>query len=171
MIKKYLEIGRIVGTHAIKGEVRVQPWADSGEFLLGFRTLYYAEGKEKISIVSSRVHKNVVIMKIKGVDSVEAADVLRGKVLYMDRADAKLPEGRYFIQDLIGLKVIDAQTSEVYGEIADVSQTLANDIYHAITPQGKECLIPAIDEVLSKTDVEAGYVAINAMKGMFDDED
>lgn len=171
MIKKYLEIGKIVGTHAVKGEVRVQPWADSGEFLLQFHTLYLSDGAQKLLITSSRIHKNIVIMKLKGIDSVEQADAMRGKVLYMDRADAHLPEGRYFIQDLIGLRVIDADSGEEYGVIADVSQTLASDIYHIRTPHGREYLIPAIDSVLASTDVEGGYVAIHAIKGMFDDED
>jgi len=170
-VKKYLEIGKIVGTHAIKGEVRVQPWADSGDFLLQFGIFYLNEGASSVKVVSSRVHKNIVIVKLKGVDSIEQADAMRGKVLFIDRADAKLPDGRYFIQDLIGLKVIDADNGTEYGVIDDVTQTLANDVYHVKNTDGKIFYIAAVDQVLAGTDLEKGTVAIHAMKGMFDDED
>lgn len=170
-MKKYIEAGKIVGTHGIKGELRVQPWADSGEFLAGFRTLYFGAGEKRLDVRSARPHKNIVIMKIAGVDSIEAADALRGRVLYIDRADAHLPEGRYFIQDIIGCRVTDADSGTVYGTICDVSSTGVNDVYHVKTPDGAEYLIPAIDQVLASTDIEAGEVRIHAMKGMFDDED
>ena len=170
-MKKYLEIGKIVGTHALKGEVRVQPWADSGEFLLQFGIFYLNEGSSSIRVMNSRVHKNVVVAKLKGVDSIETADTMRGKVLYIDRADAQLPEGRYFIQDLIGLKVIDADSGAVYGVIDDITQTVANDVYHVKAEDGKIYYIAAVDQVLAGTDLEAGTVAIHAIKGMFDDED
>lgn len=170
-MKKYLEIGKIVGTHALKGEVRVQPWADSGEFLLQFGIFYLNEGAQSIKVTNSRVHKNIVIVKLKGVDTIEAADAMRGKVLYIDRDDAHLPEGRYFIQDLIGLKVIDADNGTEYGVIDDVTQTVANDVYHIKAADGKIYYIAAVDQVLAGTDLEAGTVAIHAMKGMFDDED
>jgi len=170
-VKKYLEIGKIVGTHALKGEVRVQPWADSGEFLLQFGIFYLSEGAQSIKVTNSRVHKNVVIVKLKGVDTIEAADAMRGKVLYIDRADAHLPEGRYFIQDLIGLRVIDADNGTEYGIIDDVTQTIANDVYHVKAANGKIYYIAAVEQVLAGTDLEAGTVAIHAMKGMFDDED
>lgn len=170
-MKKYLEVGRIVGTHGVRGELRVQPWADDGEFLLDFDVLYYDNGAEKIEIEKARVHNNLVILKLKGVDTIEQADALRGRILYIDRSDARLPEGRYFIQDLIGLKVIDADNGEELGTIKDVFTMVANDVYSVITPDGRECLIPAIDDVLAGTDIEAGTVAIHKMKGMFDDED
>lgn len=170
-MKKYLEVGKIVGTHGVKGEVRIQPWADSGEFLLDFKKFYYHDGAEFFNVKSSRVQKNVVVAKLEGIDSIEQADTLRNRVLFIDRADAKLPEGHYFIQDLIGLRVIDADSGAEYGVISDVFNTGANDIYSVRTASGKESLIPAIDQVLAGTDLEAGTVAIHPMKGMFDDED
>lgn len=170
-MKKYLEIGKIVGTHGIKGEVRVQPWADSGEFLLGFRKFYDKNGAVCHQVTSARVHKNIVIAKITGIDSIEQADTLRGTVLYIDREDANLPEGRYFIQDLIGLRVVDADSGEEYGVVTDVFNTVANDVYSLRSPDGKEHFIPAIDSVLAGTDLDAGVIKIHAMKGMFDDDE
>ena len=96
-MKQFLETGKITGTHGLKGEVRVQPWADSPEFLAEFDELYLDKGAKKIGITSSRVHKNMLIMKIKGIDTVEQADALRNKVLYMNRDDVELEDGAYFI--------------------------------------------------------------------------
>lgn len=167
--KKYLEAGQIVATHGIRGEVRVQPWCDSPEVLSSLAVLYFNEGKTPVK-VRSRSHKNIVIMKIEGVDTVNDAAALRGRILYLDRDDIKLDDGVYFIQDLIGLKVIDADTGQEYGMLTDVSPTGANDVYHIKTPDG-EVLIPAIPSVVVETDIDAGIMRILPLKGMFDDED
>ena len=82
MIKKYLEGGKIVGTHGVRGEMRVECWCDSPQFLSAFKTLYFNEGAEKIK-VKSRAHKNMVLMKMQGVDTIEQADLYRGKILYI----------------------------------------------------------------------------------------
>jgi 16S rRNA processing protein RimM len=166
--KKYLEAGQIVATHGIRGEVRVQPWCDSPEVLSKLAVLYYDEGKTPIK-VSTRPHKNIAVMKIKGVDTVQDAAALRGRILYLDRNDLKLPDGVYFIQDLIGLRVIDADTGEEYGILTDVSPTGANDVYHIKTPEG-EVLIPAVPSVVIDTDIDEGIMRILPIKGMFDDE-
>lgn len=168
MKKQFLEIGKIVGTHALKGEVRVEPWADSGEFLLGFKKLYFREGEEGIAITFARVHKNIVIMKIKGVDHVSDADALRGRVIYVNRKDVKLPEGRFFIDDLIGLNILDAATGKQLGTLSDISKMPANEVYHVKTEDGKEHLIPAIESVIEETNPGKGYIRINMIKGMFD---
>lgn len=169
MKKRYIETGEIVGTHGIKGEVRVQPWCDSPEFLTQFKTLYLDTKGSKIKINSSRAHKNIVLMKIKDVDTIEQAEALRGKVLYLDRNDAKLPEGSYFQCDLFGCDVFDADTQEHLGVITDVSQTGANDVWH-IKREGKEYLIPSIPDVVINVDIDAGKVIIRPLKGIFDDE-
>ena len=167
-MKQYLETGKITGTHGLKGEVRVQPWADSPEFLAEFDELYLDKGAIKIEITSSRVHKNMLIMKIKGIDTIEEADRLRNKVLYMNRNDVELEEGAYFIQDLIGLDVIDEETGERLGRLDDVSETGANDVYHVKTDDGKVFLIPAIPQVIREISVEEGFVKIIKMKGLFE---
>lgn len=170
MKKKFLEIGKIVGTHALAGEVRVQPWADSGEFLCSFKKMYYNEGAEKVSITRARVHGNVVIMKLKGVDNVSDADALRGRVLYIDRDDAKLPEGRYFISDLLGCRIVDAATGAELGVLEDIEPYPANEVYCVRTPGGKLAYIAAVDEFIASTDVDAGIISINVVEGMFEDE-
>ena len=82
-----------------------------------------------------------------------------------------LEEGEYFIQDLIGLEVVDADTGESYGKLSDVSQTGANDVYHISKPGEKEKYIPAIKQVVIETDVDGGVMKIRPLKGLFDDED
>lgn len=170
MIKDYLEIGKITSTHGIKGEMRVQPWCDSPEYMKKFKTLYLDNKGEKPLKVSSRPNGNMVIMKAQGIDTVEEAARYRDKVLYMKRSDAKLPEGTWFIQELVDCTVVDADDeSIVYGVLSDVSQTGANDVWH-IMQNEKEYLIPAIPSVVISTDVVEGIIKIRPLKGIFDDE-
>ncbi len=169
MQKQFLETGKITGTHGLKGEVRVQPWADSPEFLSEFDELYLDKGAQKIEITASRVHKHMLIMKIKGVDCVEDAEKLRNKVLYMNRDDVELEDGAYFIQDLLGLDVIDDDSGKTLGALDDVSETGANDVYHVKTPDGRVVLIPVIPDVVKAIDLEKNEIRIFKMKGLFDE--
>ena len=171
MIKKYLETGKIVGTHGIRGMVRVQPWSDSGEFLTEFKRFFLSpDGEKELKAQKIQPHGGVVLVAFKGVETVEQAETLRGKTFYISRDDITLPEGRYFIDDLIGCGVFDADSGENYGEISDVSQTGANDVWH-IKSGEKEYLLPAIDEVIVSVDTENERLEIRPMKGFFDDED
>lgn len=166
-MKQYLEIGKIVSVFGLKGEIKVQPWCDSPDFLCEFDTLYYKSGTPVV-IEHSRVQKNIVIMKIEGCDSVEEAQKLRNRVLYMDRDDVELEEGAYFVQDLIGLKVVDADTGEEYGELTEVSETGANDVYHIRRADGKMLYAPAIPDVVKETDLDAEIMKITPLEGLFD---
>lgn len=171
MKKDFLETGKIVGTHGVKGMVRIQLWADSQDFLSGFKQVYLDDnGDKKLQIIKAAAHGNVCIASFKDVDTIEAAEKLRNKIIYISRKDAKLPKGRYFIADLIGCKVFDADTNAVLGEISDVSETGANDVWH-IKNGGKEYLVPAIDEVLVSVNIDEETVVIRPLKGIFDDED
>lgn len=170
MKKPYLEIGKIVGTHGVRGEIKIQPWCDSAAFLCGFSVLYLdAEGKQPLRASRLRPHKNVVLGVFQTVDSIEKAEALRGKILYMDRRDAPLSEGTFFVQDLIGCKVIDADTAEAYGVLSEVIPGAgANDIWTVRGADGKETLIPAVPSVVLETDVDAGIIRICPMQGLFD---
>lgn len=173
MQKQYLEVGKIVGTHGIRGEMRVECWANSPDFLKKFKKLYLDEGKTSIS-VTCRPHKNIALMTAKGIGSIEEADTLRGKILYIDRADVKLEEGEHFVQDLIGLKVTDADNGTVYGTVKDVLKTGSNDVYEMKGDDklgGKLYYIPVIPDILDRFDFDNGAVYIHPMKGLFDDED
>ena len=171
MKKQFLDSGKIVGTHGIKGEVRIDPWCDSPEFLCAFKKLWLDENGKELIEVKSRPHKNIALAKIKGVDTIEAAAKYRGKVVYINRDDINLAEGVHFVQDLIGLEVKDADNGRVYGKISDVLRTGANDVYEIKDADGKTYLAPVIDDVVKEINVNDGYVLIVPMKGIFDDED
>ena len=171
MKKQYLDTGKIVGTHGIKGEVRIEPWCDSPQFLSEFKKLYLDENGETFIEVKSRPHKNITLAKIKGVETVEQAEKFRGKVVYINRDDIILDKGVNFVQDLIGLEVRDADNSTVYGKITDVLRTGANDVYEITDSNNKKYLAPVIDDVIIERNIDNGYVLIRPMKGIFDDED
>ena len=172
MIKEYLEVGQIVGTHGVRGEVRVNPWCDSPEFIKQFKTLYYDKnGQSSVKVTACRPHGNVALLKLDDVETVEAAAAMRNRVLFMKRSDAKIAEGSYFIAELCDCTVIDADDeSKIYGILTDVSETGANDVWH-ITKDGKEYLIPAIPDVVDSVDVKQGIIKIRPLKGIFEDED
>ena len=170
IMEQFLEIGKIVGTHALKGELRVDPWCDSPQFLCKFKELYLSKGSKKLS-VKSRPHKNIAIVKVQGIDTIEEADTLRGKILYMDRNDANLAEGEYFIQDLMGMEVLDVDNGTKYGTLTDVFKTGANDVYQVTDENKKDYLIPVIDDVVISVNLEENKVLIRPLKGIFDDED
>ena len=117
------------------------------------------------------MQKNMAIMKINGIDTPEQAVAFRNKLVFINRDDIELDESCYFVQDLIGMKVIDADNGTEYGIIDDVSETGANDVYHIKAPDGKMYYIPAIADVVIKTDVYNNTMTIRPLKGLFDDED
>lgn len=170
MKKEFLEIGKIVGTHGVRGMVRIQPWSDSGEFLCSFKAFYLDGGAQKIKASKITPHGQVVIAALDGVDSIEAAEKYRGKVLYIKRDDANLPEGRYFVSEIIGSSVFDTDSGELLGTLCDVSETGANDVWH-IKNDGREYLVPAIPPVIVSVDIEKERIELRPLKGIFDDED
>ena len=169
-MKQFLEIGKIVAMQGLKGEVRVEPWCDSQEFLCEFDTLYFDKGEKPVEITRSYPHKNIVVMKIKGIDTIEQAQPLRNKILYMDRNDVELEEGCFFVQDLLGLEVLDEESGELYGNICEVTATGANDVYHIKDADGRIRLIPAIPDVVKETDIDGGKMIIHKLEGLFDED-
>ena len=170
-MKQYLETAKIVATHGIRGEVRCQYFCDSAEFLCEFDELYLdKKGEKPVEISRAYPHKNVVIMKPDGIDTVEDAQKLIGKTLYMNRDDVELDEGVYYIQDIIGLVVKDIDSGEVYGKISEVYQNGATDVYSIKKENGTELMFPYIDEVVKKIDIEAGEMLIKPLEGLFDED-
>jgi 16S rRNA processing protein RimM len=161
MKKEFLEIGKIVNTHGVRGEVKVQPWADSPEFLLGIKTLYL-DG-EPLRVRGGRVHKGMVILALEGVEDVNAAMALKNRVLHIGRGDARLPAGSFFLQDIIGAKVVTEQGEEL-GELADVLDLPGNAVY--VVRGAREILIPAVPEFILHTDAENGVVTVRLIEGL-----
>ena len=167
MKKQYLEAGKIVTTHGIRGEVKIMPYTDVPELLCEFDRLFIGKEHREVIIERSRVFKNTVIAKIEGISTPEDAEKLRNKILYMHRDDLELDEDTYFIQDLIGMEVRDADSGQVYGRLDDVMQTGANDVY-VIKGDDREYLVPAIADVIVSTDLENDIMTIRPLDGLFD---
>lgn len=163
MKEKFLEAGQIVNTHGIRGEVKIVPWCDTPDFLCTFDKLY-VDGKA-VKVENARVHKNNVIAKLAGINDIDSAMALKNKVVHIDRSRVKLPEGRHFIADLIGLEVRDADNDTVLGTLEDVLTLPSNEVY-VVKGSGKEYMIPAVDEFLIETNVKGGYVRVHLIEGM-----
>lgn len=164
MKKQFLEAGEIVSTHGVQGEVKILPWCDGPEFLKSFSTLYI-DGKAH-EVTQSRVHKTMLLCKLRGVDDMNAAQAMKGKVVSIDRNSAEVPEGRVFIADLIGLPVY-AEGQEI-GVLKDVYTGPANDVY--IVKGQREYMIPAVSEFLEDVNIDEGYIKVKLLKGMAMDE-
>ena len=144
--------------------MRFRPFPDRFfRVLLGWR-----QGEGQGGFLASA---HLLLLKLEGVDTVEAGDALRGRVLYLARADAKLPQGRFFVQDLLGLSAVDADTGHVYGKVTDVFPTGSNDVYQVTDENGRDYLVPAIREVIVRVDVDGGVLELRPMRGIFDDAD
>ena len=165
MLKQYLEVGKVTNTHGVMGEVRVQPWADSPEFLCQFKTLYMDEAYIPMTVERARPHKNMAIIKFKDVTDVPSALSIKNATLFLDRKDAKLPEGSFFLADLYGLEVRDAETGSVLGKIADVLTLPASNVY-VIRGGEREWMIPAVPQFIAETNVEEGFLRVNLMEGL-----
>ena len=161
MKERFIEAGEIVNTHGVRGEVKILPWTDSAEFLAAFRTLYI-DGRT-VKVRSSRVHKQTVLASLEGVEDVNAAMRLKGRRVFIDRADAKLPEGGYFIQDIIGAEVV-TEDGESIGKLAEVMDAPASMIY--VVRGERERLIPAVPEFILKTDADTGIITVRLIEGM-----
>ncbi|MBQ6381513.1 MAG: 16S rRNA processing protein RimM [Clostridia bacterium] len=171
MAKEYLEAGKIVSTHGVRGEMRLKPWSDDASFLKGFQTVYLdPQGEKAVKLSAARAHGNVTLIKLEGIDSIEQAEQLRNKVLYIKKSEAKLPQGQFFIDDIIGLQAIDEASGAVLGTVSDVQSYPANDVW--VIRQGeREVLIPHIPAVVKKVCTAENKVYIHKMKGLFEDED
>ena len=168
MKKQYLEIGKIVNTHGIRGDIKVQPWCDSPDFLAEFDTLYRKD-QSPITITSAKVHKGCVLMHLEGVDTVEQAQAMRGMTLYMNRDDVELEEGAFFIQDVIGLPVYDERVGREIGVVKEISDGPAGDLY--VIQDGKtQHMIPGVPEFLKEVDLENGRVTVHTIEGLLSDE-
>lgn len=165
MKNNLLKAGKIVNTHSLRGEVRIYPYCDDADFLCEFDSLYVEN--EIMDVVSSRVHKGQALIKFDGIDSINDAEKLVGKIIYIDKDEVELEEGRYFIEDIKGLSVYDIDTDELYGKVINVIETGANDVFE-IKSEDKILLIPKIDQVIKEINLEKGIILIKPMKGLFE---
>lgn len=155
-MQKRLEIGQIVNTFGIKGEVKVKPFTNDIYRFDDLEKVYVATKKNSIlyNVENVRYHKNMVLLKLEGIDNPENAEKLKNTFLEVDREDAiPLEEGTYFIVDLIGLDVY-TENGDFLGRVEDIYNTGANDIYVVKDELGKQILLPGIEEVIKEVKLE-----------------
>ncbi len=162
MTKQYLEAGKITSTHGVRGEVRIEPWTNSPEFLCGFKTLYI--DSTPMNVLSSKAHKSAVITLFDGINGIDGAVRLKNKIVFIDRNDAGLQAGEHFLSDLVGLAAIDDATGEVLGRIAEIIPLNPNNVY--VIKGDREILVPAVPEFVREIDVEAGRITFRLIEGM-----
>ena len=168
-MKQFLECGRIVSTHGVRGEVKAEVWMDSPQEMTALKTLYLEGGKTPLPVQGARVQKNMVLLKLAGVETPEAGSLLRQKVLYARREDIPLKKGQYFLQDLIGLAVVDADSGRRYGTLTEITGTGASRVCHIRFADGKVRLAPDRRQVVIRLAPEEGLVEIRPLPGLFDD--
>ena len=159
--QRYIEAGKIVNTHGVKGEVKIQVWLDSPEFMKKFK-MVYIDGKA-VKVLSARPHKDMLIAALEGIADVNAAMCLKNKTVYIDRKDAKLPRGAFFMQDIMGARVIDEAGNDV-GILVEIMDTPASTVY--VVKGETEHLIPAVPEFILKTDADRGIIKVHLIEGM-----
>ena len=168
VMKAYLEAGQFVTTHGVVGELKLYPWADGPEFIAQLPRLYPApQGGAPLEIERVRAHKGMCIIKLRGVDDMDAARAQVGRVYYLAKADARLPKGRFFIDDLLDCEVVDAETGRVYGRLTNVDRPAAQDIYTVTDTAGGEHMLPAVPEFVKNIDIEARKILVTPIEGMF----
>lgn len=160
--KALIEAGRIVNTHGVQGEVKIEVWLDSPRFFKSFKRLVLDSGEE-LKVLGAKTHKGFVIARLEGADDVNAAMRLKGKTVSVRREDAALPKGAFFLQDILGAKVVDESGAEI-GTLVDVMETPASNIY--VIKGESEHLVPAVPEFIKKTDADAGIVTVRLIEGM-----
>lgn len=169
-MEDFLQVGVITGTHGLKGEVKVFPTTDDPERFEDLESVFLDTGREKksLTIQNVRYFKKYVILKFKGYDDINLVEGWRQKSLLVDREHAlPLGENENFIADLIGLRVLNEDGSEL-GELVDVLQTGANDVYAVRTPEKKELLIPAILDCILDVNLDDGTMTVHLLKGLTD---
>lgn len=167
-MQEYFEVGQIVNTFGIKGQLKVKPFTDDMERFEELKTVYICKKNEmkKVEIEDVKYNKQCVLLKVKGIEDLTEAEKYKGLFLKIDRKDAKkLPKDTYFVADILGLEVYTDE-GELLGKVDDIFPTGANDVYVVKDELGKQILLPSIPEVLKEIDLEKGKVIVHLIEGL-----
>lgn len=160
-MKQYVEAGKIVNTHGVTGEVKIEVWLDSPAFFKTFKRLFI-NGAEK-KILSAREHKQFIIARLEGVEDLNAAMALKGRTVEILRADARMKDGEFFVQDILGFTVVD-EDGHTVGKLVDAFETPASMLY--VVRGESEHLIPAVREFILGIDAEKEEIRVHLIEGM-----
>ena len=167
-MKEYLEVGQIVNTNGLKGLLKVNPFTDDMKRFEELKTVLILHKKEllEFEIEDVKYQKNQVLLKLKGIDSIEEAEKYKEDYIKINRKDAKkLPKDTYFIADLIGLEVY-TDSNEYLGKVDDIFPTGSNDVYVVKDDLGKQILLPGIKDVIKQIDIEKNKIIVTLIKGL-----
>lgn len=169
MKSKYLECGKIINTHGVLGAVKLENYCDAPSVLASLSKIYLRSGDvySSLNVKKASVFKTFVIMQLDGVDDMDKALSLKNRVVYADRDDFDLPDGSFFVADLVGLPVIDADSGKNYGKISEITNRGSSDIYIVETPAGEK-MLPAVKEFVKSIDTESG-VFVSTIPGLLED--
>ncbi len=166
-MEKYILAAEIVAAHGLLGEVRANVYANGPEVFEGIKKAKI--GDDFYEIIGLKYKKNQAVLKLRDIDSVQQATKFVGKKIFIDKEMIKIADGEFFIEDLIGLLVVDIDSGERYGEISEVIQNPANDIY-VVKNKDKQLLIPAVLEIVPEISLAKKTVYIRPIEGLLDDE-
>ncbi len=161
--EEFIEAGKIINTHGVRGEVKIEVWLDSPEFLRRCGRVFL-DGRER-KILSAREQKQFLFAYLDGVEDLNAAILLKGKTILISRKDAGLPDGTYFLQDIIGAEVRD-ETGNTIGSLEDILERPASDVYVIRAEDGTEHLVPAVPAFIREVDADAGVITVHLIEGM-----
>lgn len=167
-MQEYLEVGQIVNTNGLKGLLKINPFTDDITRFERLKTIFIEHKKEllEFEIESVRYQKKQVLLKLKGIDTIEEAEKYREDYLKINRnREEKLPEDTYYIVDLIGLDVY-TENGELLGKLDDIFYTGSNDVYVVKNSEGKQILLPAISDVIKNIDLEQKKIVVNLIEGL-----
>jgi len=170
-IQERFQVGIISSTHGIRGEVKVFPTTDDARRFKRCKELILDTGREELmlEVESVKFFKQFVILKFKGIDSINDVEKYKNKSLFVTRENAvRLNKDEYFIADLIGMEIVDESNGQRIGELKDVMETGANDVYVVACDEGKELLFPAIKECVKDIDFDTNKITVHVMDGLLD---
>ena len=170
-MQQYLEAGKVVTTHGVRGEMKLELWCDGVDFLKKTGRLYTsAKGGRCYNIISIRPQGQMALLQLEGVNDMDAARACGVRCSTSTAATPPLPEGRWYVADLIGCEVRDADTGKVYGVVTSVDHPGAQDIYTVKSPSGKEYMFPGVDAFLKERNPPEGYILVTPIPGLLDDD-
>lgn len=169
-MSRFLSAGKFVSLHGVRGELKIYPYCDSAEMLVAFKKLYTdSHGNRIFECDRKRAANGMVIIKLKGIDTVEEARKYIDKQLFFDREEVVLDEGAHFIVDLLGCRVVDAFTDQLYGRIINVTSNGAHDVYHIEMISKEQRYIPVVKEFIESIDIEEKVIKVKPIPGMLED--
>lgn len=168
--KAFLEIGKIITTHGVKGFLKIESWCDDVYIFKSLNYIYLDEkGEKRFKIKEVKFIKNFALLLLKEIESIEKAEKFIGEIVYVKREDLKIDEKKYFIQDLVGAEIFDYyEKTKCYGKILDVIKIKNNSLYLIRDEKNKEIMIPINNEIVKEINLEEGKIYVKLIEGLLE---